>query len=87
MKAHYQRAVKRTYGGEELLDLAPRRFLVGECERDLDLERERLRDDLDLLLDLNRGRMKTFVMMIKKQKDFTVRKLLKHSGRDAGYNL
>lgn len=68
MKAPHQRAVKETYGGEELLDLAPRRLLVGECERDLDLERERLRDDLDLLLDLKRGRFlrfKTLVMMIK----------------------
>lgn len=38
--------------------MAPRRLLVGERERDLDLERERLRDDLDLLLDLMRGRLK-----------------------------
>lgn len=35
-----QRAVKGTHGGEELWDLGPRRLLVGEFERDLDLERE-----------------------------------------------
>lgn len=53
------RALRGTYGGEELLDLGPRCLLAGERERDLDLERERerLRDDLDLLLDLKRGRL------------------------------
>lgn len=40
MKASYQRPAKGTYGGEELRDLGPRRLLAGECERDLDLERE-----------------------------------------------
>ena len=49
--------VWKTYGGDELRDLAPRALgalLVGERERERDLERERLRDDLDLLLDLKR---------------------------------
>jgi len=47
-----ERTGKGTYGGESLWVLGPWRVLEGECERDLDLERERLRDDLDLLLDL-----------------------------------
>lgn len=38
------------YGGEELRP--PCLLLAGERERDLDLERERLREDRDLLLDL-----------------------------------
>lgn len=56
MKGPYQRALKETYGGEELRDFGPCRLLVGEGELDLDLEREWLRDDLDLLLDQDRGR-------------------------------
>lgn len=41
---------KEPYGGEELR--APCLLLAGDRDRDLDLERERLRDDLDRLLDL-----------------------------------
>ncbi len=40
MKVLYLKAVKETYGGEELRDWGPQRLLVGECERDLDRERE-----------------------------------------------
>lgn len=46
--------VRRTHGGEVLRDLGARRLLVGERDRERDLERERLRDDLDRLLDLKR---------------------------------
>lgn len=44
----------QTYEGEGLRDLAPRRCLAGERERDLDLEPERLLEDLDRLCDLKR---------------------------------
>lgn len=48
---------KEPYGGEELR--APCLLLAGDWDRDLDLERERLRDDLDRLLDLKTGVRKT----------------------------
>lgn len=52
------RGVKATHAGEVLRDLWPRRLLPGERERDRDLERERLWDDLERLLDLKGGRRK-----------------------------